>query len=751
MAITISGENNNDRILASDGDIDQISGINFSGIITASHIDVGSNIQLGNAGIITATTFVGNVTGNVNSTSPLLLQTGGSERFRITGNNELGIAGANYGSAGQVLTSGGSGSAVSWTTPAAQTTIVNYADNKLVTATGNATSLNAEANLTWDGATLYAAGSDAQLKLYDTTASSENSAIRIMAYNGVNYIQSAKSFESDSKADLIFSSYAGATQYLRLKSTGQLNLGTSTAVQTQSNYKAQFETGTNKKISFYSVTHDDLSNEGSGIAFSRQNDGSDLLSGIFSHDNGGLAMASREDMVFLTGGGSGIQQTEEAVRITVGKQTRMGNANNLALWGQNNRLQVAGTDWNTSGVSIACMGTSGSANLILGNSRASTPGGSGSALVQDSRLGYIAFVGDDGTDMHTIGAAISAELNSNASSNSMPAKLRFYTGGNASSNERLRINSDGKINIGTLYNASTTHLDIRFDDTTAYSNTSNHVNGLKIFNDCSTDNGFAGIEIAATDGDDYYGSTLLKSVADGTNYSNDFVIQTRHSGNYNERFRINSDGNIGVGNFSGTNIPQTLSVFGNMYMRQGDYLTWNNGDCQIRGISGYHLQFSTYNGSSMTEAMQLKSDSSLYLPKGLTNRYGMYEVATGGTLNPSSATTWTWNFITQSGTGSVFKIEAYFNHWNTNSNYWSYQEHIVMHRDAHTNYAGFDIRRHAGGLGSWATEILTNTGNNYNEKIRVKWNVGSGSAYMGGYYIRISTPNAIDPESLVVA
>ncbi len=116
MAITISGENNNDRILAADGVIDQISGINFSGIITASHINVGDNIQLGNAGIITATTFVGNVTGNVNSTSPLLLQTGGSERIRLTSNNEIGIAGANYGSAGQVLTSGGSGSAVSWST-----------------------------------------------------------------------------------------------------------------------------------------------------------------------------------------------------------------------------------------------------------------------------------------------------------------------------------------------------------------------------------------------------------------------------------------------------------------------------------------------------------------------------------------------------------------------------------------------------------------------------------------------------------
>ena len=104
MAITISGENNNDRITAQDGVIDTISGFNIAGIITASSFtgDLTGNVT-GNV--------TGNLTGNVNSTSPLLLQTGGSERFRITGNNELGIAGANYGSSGQVLTSGGSGSA----------------------------------------------------------------------------------------------------------------------------------------------------------------------------------------------------------------------------------------------------------------------------------------------------------------------------------------------------------------------------------------------------------------------------------------------------------------------------------------------------------------------------------------------------------------------------------------------------------------------------------------------------------------
>ena len=127
MAIVISGVNNNDKITASDGLIDLLSGVNLedtltapaftaSGSITAGSINVGSNIQLGNAGVVTATTFVGNLTGNVNNTSNLLLQIGGSEKFRVGSSGQLGIGGANYGTAGQVFTSGGSGSAATWST-----------------------------------------------------------------------------------------------------------------------------------------------------------------------------------------------------------------------------------------------------------------------------------------------------------------------------------------------------------------------------------------------------------------------------------------------------------------------------------------------------------------------------------------------------------------------------------------------------------------------------------------------------------
>ena len=105
MSIEISGVNNNDRITASDGTIDLLSVAGFAGTLTApaisatgnltaASINVDNNIQLGTAGIVTATTFVGNVTGNINN-STLLLQTGGTERLRIDSNGTLRVQGGD--------------------------------------------------------------------------------------------------------------------------------------------------------------------------------------------------------------------------------------------------------------------------------------------------------------------------------------------------------------------------------------------------------------------------------------------------------------------------------------------------------------------------------------------------------------------------------------------------------------------------------------------------------------------------------
>ena len=82
------------------------AGMVVAGLSTYSNqINVGSNIKLGNAGVITATSFVGN------------------------GSGLTGISGVS---------------------------VANQADNRLLTATGTTDALNGEANLTWDGTTLLA-------------------------------------------------------------------------------------------------------------------------------------------------------------------------------------------------------------------------------------------------------------------------------------------------------------------------------------------------------------------------------------------------------------------------------------------------------------------------------------------------------------------------------------------------------------------------------------------------------------------
>ena len=51
---------------------------------------------------------------NFSNSGYLSIYDGGGENLRFTPNNEIGIAGANYGTSGQVLTSGGPGAAVQW-------------------------------------------------------------------------------------------------------------------------------------------------------------------------------------------------------------------------------------------------------------------------------------------------------------------------------------------------------------------------------------------------------------------------------------------------------------------------------------------------------------------------------------------------------------------------------------------------------------------------------------------------------------
>jgi hypothetical protein len=122
------GNNNPSSLLeVGDGSAISIAIANGSDSGTAG----GSSFLVRNAG--TSLVGIGNKSGLLGGTysnQPTLYFNGGLElseagtvRFKIDSSGALGIGGATYGTAGQVLTSGGSGAAPSWAAPSAQWTL----------------------------------------------------------------------------------------------------------------------------------------------------------------------------------------------------------------------------------------------------------------------------------------------------------------------------------------------------------------------------------------------------------------------------------------------------------------------------------------------------------------------------------------------------------------------------------------------------------------------------------------------------
>ena len=109
------------------------------------------SIQAGNTGFMNAGRFTSRSNGSTSSTcfsrdidqdtgmyfpgtNEVGFSTAGNERLRFGSAGQIGLAGANYGTSGQVLTSGGPGAPVSWQS-AGGTSFAQYADMKNLSPT----------------------------------------------------------------------------------------------------------------------------------------------------------------------------------------------------------------------------------------------------------------------------------------------------------------------------------------------------------------------------------------------------------------------------------------------------------------------------------------------------------------------------------------------------------------------------------------------------------------------------------------
>ena len=342
-----------------------------------------------------------------------------------------------------------------------------------------------------------------------------------------------------------------ATERLRITSAGSVNIGSASGVLSQTTFKAQIETATNKLISFGAAEHDDLSDEGAGIIFSRPSDGSTKISGIFQHTNQSLGVASRGGLTFHTGGSSFYSAADERLRITSGGDVTIGNSS--VAFPSGGGLQV----YNATAPRIK-----------LTNSTTGVASG-------------------DGLQIYVSGSSAIFDQKENA-------EMRFYT----NATERLRITSTGEVGINA--DNPNSLLEVRGTAGT-------YTNGVTVFTGNTTHSGSN-----AKNGVGLYsfGDALKGGLSSNLLYSNSSTpsqsYTTRSSGQieitnttaanktseikfggyykgtttFVERLRITSGGDVLIGTTTAiTNTPLVVQGSGTTLLRVG------NTDDGIAGIT----------------------------------------------------------------------------------------------------------------------------------------------------------------------
>ena len=118
---------------------------------------------------------------------------------------------------------------------------------------------------------------------------------------------------------------SNGTERFRITSGGSVNIATTSSRLSQTTFKSQIETGTNKLISFGDA-EGSQSDKGSAIIFSRPSNGAEKICAIFQHTNQSLGIAARDDFTVSTGGNAFYHSTTERLRIDSSGRVRINGA-----------------------------------------------------------------------------------------------------------------------------------------------------------------------------------------------------------------------------------------------------------------------------------------------------------------------------------------------------------------------------------------------------------------------------------------
>jgi len=303
----------------------------------------------------------------------------------------------------------------------------------------------------------------------------------------------------------------------------------------------------------------------------------DATARIVFKDNSGEAFVggTGDAVTFYTS-----SSATERARIDSSGRLLVGSSSTREVgYGDNASLQLEGTSYPKAAISLILNSNNANGPSInLAKSRG-TSNGTSTVVQNNDILGLIAFSGGDGTDIRTMGARIQASVDGTPGANDMPGRLTFSTtaDGASSPTERLRLDSSGNVGIGATSVPTNFQVEIAKSGSVGLN--------LRNTNNSASDSG----RIAFSQGSGNLASAntfadIIASADTVSPLTGSIKFRTNQGNSLDEAMRLDSSGNLLVGNTTATGFVSSSSQTGVIAFQSGA-LAVNKSDDDVASFN----------------------------------------------------------------------------------------------------------------------------------------------------------------------